>query len=206
MNSTPADSRAVRMASIFQPFDRWQRDFQRRCQLLLSPAQQDPRSLYLLACDHVVVARSTCNVRCPPRKAQAAAAAGVMLVARPCSACSFRVRRAALRTSPVSTSATVFASTNRRAVRRPLALDRLVGACLSCGRAFALVPSRREAELALGMRPSDRRERCRRSLKATSAPAAKPQAISAGADASPRERPPKLGWFCSAAMAWLLRR
>jgi hypothetical protein len=82
MNSTPADSRAVRTVSISQPFDRWQRDFQRRCQLLLSPAQQDPRSLYLLACDHVVVAVSTCNIRCPPRKAQAAAAAGVMLVAR----------------------------------------------------------------------------------------------------------------------------
>jgi hypothetical protein len=70
------------MASIFQPFDRWQRDFQRRCRVVLFPAQQGPRSLYLLACDHAVVAGSTCNVRCPPRKAQAAAAAGVMLVAR----------------------------------------------------------------------------------------------------------------------------
>src|SRR3984893_11862028 len=35
MNSTPADSGAVQMASIFQPCDRWQRDFQRRFQVLL---------------------------------------------------------------------------------------------------------------------------------------------------------------------------
>src|ERR1700730_9497545 len=82
MNSTPADSRAVQMASIFQPIDRWQRDFQHLCRVLLFPAQQGPRSLYLLACDHAVVAGSTCNVRCLPRKAQAAAAAGVMLIAR----------------------------------------------------------------------------------------------------------------------------
>jgi hypothetical protein len=43
----------------------------------LFPAQQGPRSLHLLACDHALAAGSTCNVRCP-RKAQAAAAAGVM--------------------------------------------------------------------------------------------------------------------------------
>jgi uncharacterized membrane protein len=46
------------------------------------PSAARPSRLYLLACDHAVVAGSTCNDRCPLRKAQAAAAAGAMLVAR----------------------------------------------------------------------------------------------------------------------------